>query len=138
MSAVATCAGRAFSVFPFEGIREYLQASEFLPHIGEETPFVDLPPVTAELLQREFSSPVWADPCREPLKPSLRCSHLRPALSSPTDCSSAARRTSMSSISMALAACWKTLSAARTFVDAGVLGSTITFKSVVTAAPVAC
>src|SRR5579863_9105685 len=53
-------------------------------------------------------------------------------------CSSAVTRASMSSISIDLAACVSTLSAALTRVDAGVLRSTITFSNVETAALAAC
>ena len=52
--------------------------------------------------------------------------------------SNSATLTSMSSISIAFAECSSTLWAARTFVAAGVMGSTMTLSSVETAAPVAC
>jgi hypothetical protein len=54
------------------------------------------------------------------------------------DRSSSAKRTSMSSSSIALAEWSSTLSAARTRVAAGVEGSTISLSCVETAAPVAC
>lgn len=53
-------------------------------------------------------------------------------------CSSAATRASMSSISIALAACSNTESAARTRTEAGALGWIIIFNSVVAAAELPC
>ena len=64
--------------------------------------------------------------------------HLPEDIGGATALSNSATRASISSSSMDFAEWFSTLSAARTLVDAGVAGSTITFNSVETAALVAC
>src|SRR5438034_995655 len=82
------------------------------------------PRVAAEFLQRKLPPSCGADLRSQLFQSSVgeHSSHLPPALSVATDCSSAERRASMSSISMALAAWLKMESATRAFTDAGVFG----------------
>jgi hypothetical protein len=75
------------------------------------------------------------NPVLKPLKPPHHRPHHCPTFAAT---SSAATRTSTSSISIALAVCPITISAARSRVDAGALVSSMIFNNVDTAAPEAC
>ena len=72
-----------------------------------------------------------------PLNQVRSAERLRDFLAEPAVRSNFATRSSRSSISVALVPCSRTSSAARSWVPAGVFGSSMIFKMVVTAAPAA-
>ncbi len=82
--------------------------------------------------------PAAASPPLQSLNSSSEVAHQFRAVFTPDARSNSATRASMSSISIAFVVCDRTMSAARSRVDAGTQPATIIFKHVVTAAPKAC